>query len=360
MSKKKIKVLLLADSNSFHTARFAQALKKQNCRVLPVSLEKGSICFFQLKRIGPINSLHYLLAVFQLRTIINRFRPDIINPHFASGYGFIAALAAHNRKIPIILNLWGSDILIVPDKSFLHKLKTAYALKRASYVIGDSQYLINAADKISPLQQTSLIPWGIEREFFSLHKKNYAFHKPLKVIVPRHQEDVYNNLFIVKALAPLIDEGKIELTFPAFGSRLDYFRKQSQAIVNNKINFYRKLPRQEFLLFMTEHDIYLSASLSDSSPVSLIEAMALGLLPVAAEIDGVKEWLTAESGFTFKQNDEIDLRNLFSRIISDNNSYDEMRRCNYKRVMDRAVFEDNVSKQIEIMNWLIRKNKLEQ
>jgi len=359
LKTKRIKILLLSDSRSFHTVRFAKALKQQNCHVLTVSLEDGEMSFVQLKKRGPIEQTHYLLAVLPLRKIIERYQPNIINAHFASGYGFIAALARGQRPIPIIVNLWGSDILIVPGKSPLHRLKTIYALKKADYIVGDSQYIVGVAHQLTPFKHSEVIPWGIEREFLHLHKKSYSFHQPLKIIVPRAHETVYNNLFIVKALAPLINEGKITLTFPAFGSLFKKFKRKSQILVGDKLLFYPQFIRRDFLNFMAQHDLYLSASRSDSSPASLIEAMALGLLPIAANIEGVQEWLSSSSGFTFTPDNHSELYNIMNKIINSAEIYDEMRRNNRQRVERKAVFEDNIAQQIKIMTRLLRRKPIE-
>ncbi|HKK20181.1 MAG TPA: glycosyltransferase, partial [candidate division Zixibacteria bacterium] len=114
MTQKRFRVLVLADAGSFHTERYISALRKQSCHPLLLSLEPGPVRHLSLKSRGPIRTLHYVLAVPQIRKILKRFRPDVINPHFASGYGFIAALASRGRHSPLVCHVWGSDILIVP------------------------------------------------------------------------------------------------------------------------------------------------------------------------------------------------------------------------------------------------------
>lgn len=353
----KLKILVLSDAASFHTERYMSELTKQNCVPHLLSLESGSgyESYTRLKSYGPIKQLHYIFAVKQIKDAVLKIKPDLISAHFASGYGFIAALANRKFDLPLIVNLWGSDILIVPGKSFLHFRKTKYALEKADCVIGDSKYLVDAAKEIASINYSMVVPWGIEKEHFSKHKSDYKLSAPLNIIVPRHHESVYNNLFIVESLAELIEDEKIKLTFPTFGSRYDLFKVQSEKIVGDKLFFYEKMERSDFLEFMSKHDVYLSASLSDSSPVSLIEAMALGLIPVAGEIDGIKEWLTSESGFMYKLNESQSLLNLIQKIINDNNNYEKMRLDNYGRVKRNAIFEDNISSQISIMRELVEK-----
>jgi glycosyltransferase involved in cell wall biosynthesis len=85
----------------------------------------------------------------------------------------------------------------------------------------------------------------------------------------------------------------------------------------------------------------------------LIEAMALGLIPVAADIPGVREWLNEESGFLYRQDDEADLRDKMESLIGSGYPCERMRRRNLDRVKAEAVFEDNVAETVEIMQQLI-------
>lgn len=347
-----LKVLLLADAVAFHTERFAHQLKLQGCDVLTASLEPGEMEHHPLRSRGPIKALHYLTSVPQLRRLIKQFEPDVINPHFASGYGFTAALARQKSSLPIVLNLWGSDVLIVPHKSVLHKWKTRYALRAADHVIGDSNYLFAAAESIAELKASSVIPWGIEREFLSMHRTDYRFQKPLRIIVPRTHAPVYNNEFIVHALQPLLTDGRVRLTFPSFGVDARKFRDLISAMPGDTVHLYDRKPRDQFLRFVSEHDVYLSASRSDSSPASLIEAIALGLFPIAADIPGVKEWLTDENGRLYPQDDRQALRSIIDELIAQKDDFVAVRRANLDRVRKDAIFEDNVAAQIEIMRKL--------
>ncbi len=354
MNETAFRVLMLADAATFHAERFAGELKRQGIDVHVASLENGAVLDSQLGRVGPFRSLHYTLSVPQLRKIVAEFKPHVINAHFASGYGFIAALAVRGAQSPpIALNLWGSDILVVPHKSRLHRWKTKYALSKAAYVFGDSAYLLQSAARIAHLENTGVIPWGIEDKFLALHKSSYELHHPVRIIVPRAHEEVYNNHFIIEALAPLVLEDKVELTFPNFGSQIDAFKKYAGAMTGDKVCYYDKKPRRDFIEFLSTQDIYLSAAFSDSSPVTLLESMALGLVPICADIAGVREWLTPESGFLFRQNDGDELGEIILRIIGDPDSLVQMRQGNLARVREKAVFEKNVAEQIAVMKQLV-------
>lgn len=354
----KLKILLLADAGSFHTERFSNQLKKMGIDVFTVSMEKGSIADITLRPIGPFKFLHYILAKEQLKKIIEQFEPDIISAHYASGYGFLVSLFNRSIKIPVALSLWGSDIFIVPKKSYLHKWKTRRALKSADLVIGDSKYLLDEASKLADIKNKKRIFWGIEENYLSFHKTDYSLSDPFKIIVPRHHEDVYNNIFIVDALKDLINSGKVAVTFPSFGSKMNEFRKKTKMIVNDKINYYEKMNREDFLSFMSNHDLFLSASKSDSSPVSLIEAMALGLIPVVASYPGVED-LIKDNEFLFEQNRHDSLLDVINNILSFKSKLEDVRYRNLQFVKENAIFRKNIEQHLELFLELInRKDKI--
>jgi glycosyltransferase involved in cell wall biosynthesis len=347
-----LRVLILADSRSFHTERYAAELRQQGCQVLTASLEDGPMEHHLLRRRGPLRTLHYPLAASEVCKLIDSFEPDLVNAHFASGYGFLTALAVRRRKRPFLLHLWGSDILIAPYKSFLHRRKTRFALETADFVVGDSDYLLSEAGKIGHIRNRRTIVWGIERNALQFRRQDAAFSRPLKILVPRPHEEVYSNVFIICSLAELAKNGDVELTFPAFGSLVSHFRERSKDLIGKGLKFYKKMTRPDYLSFVAQHDVYLSAARSDSSPASLLEAMALGLIPVVGDIPGVREWLTPESGYLFDLANERSLFDTIAGLFDRLPAHKNMRQHNLRRIRENAIFENNIAETIAIMRDL--------
>ena len=352
MRKRRLKILLLADSRAFHTERIAAEYRAQGLSVFIASLEHGQLHHWHLRSVGPVKQTHYLLARSQVSKLIDRLSPDVINAHFASGYGFLAALANRSRNTKLLLHLWGSDILLVPHKSPLHRWKTSLALRSADHVLADSQYLLDKAHAIAPTAGSDVIPWGLERCWLESGKSDFTLPSPLRIIVSRTHAPVYNNEFIVRALQPLLDDQTITISFPDFGPTANQFRHLVSGMGIANIYLYPRLGRTEFVRFAQEHDVYLSASRSDSSPASLIESMGLGLIPIAADIPGVREWLNPDSGFLYEEDDDQALSRLIRAIIADNDPLMSMRQGNRERVVRDAVFEENIAATISIMERL--------
>lgn len=349
----KFRVLVLSDAGSFHTERYVAELARQGVEVLLVSIEEGRIPYHRLARRGPFSFLWYVMAANEVRKVIRQFQPHVLNPHFASGYGFTAALANARKTTPVALHLWGSDILIVPGKSVFHARKTAHAVRHADLVFGDSEYILKEAEGLATVKKKLVIPWGIEAAYLNLNNNHHQLNRPLKIIAPRSHEKLYNNLFLVQALAPYINTGQIEMTFSSHGTLAGDFRMKVKPLVGDAIHFYDPMDRPEFLRFMAQHDIYLSSAITDSSPVSLIEAMALGLVPIAADVPGVREWLDDESGYPYELYNGAELQKIIGDLITRPGNHAAIRQRNFNRVKQEALFEKNVGQMIEAMQGLV-------
>ena len=115
--------MLLGDARSFHLERYLSELKKQNCEVLLLSLESGYVPHVLLKSIGPFKFLHYYLSVSELKSKIREFAPDVVDAHYVSGYGHLAARALKQSAVQLGVHMCGYDILRVPNKSWPHNRK---------------------------------------------------------------------------------------------------------------------------------------------------------------------------------------------------------------------------------------------
>lgn len=344
---------MLADSRSIHTRRFLSELRRQNCRVLLASLERGSTPHYRLSRLGP-PPMHYFLAVPQLRRLVKRFQPDIINAHYASGYGTLVSFLSSDMYRRTVVNLWGSDILLVPHKSVFHRWKTKRALAAADLVIADSQYLKCKAVEIQRPIRSSVIPWGIEESALEFARLDRTFKRPLRIIAPRLHEGIYNNEFILESLRSLIERGEVEITFSSAGKRFALFKKRVSALIGKGVNLYAPMNRIGFLRFMAEHDVYLSNAAHDSSPVSLIEAMALGLIPIVSEVPGIDEWINSQRGYLFPGTDSDRLRSIVSSLLSSDIDFNSWRRANHEIVKERGIFEKNISIHIDVIKLVLK------
>ena len=352
---------MLADGRAVHTIRYQAELKRQGCTVALASVEPGDTVDFRFKRPSGISGLDYTLAGRELSGMIKKFKPDIVNPHYASGYGYIAALGDCGN-VPIVMHCLGSDILIDPYKSIIQKVRSKFVLKKIPRVIVDSIFLGERARAISDVVSYKTVFWGADDEAFGVFDERMSgwsgYSHPLRILVPRPHKRIYNNPFIVESLQEPLRDGKIALAFPSWGDEIDDFKKLvGELCPGTKIDYYNYMSRDEYNRFMGQYDVYLSASQSDSSPASLIEAMASGLYPVVGDIPGVREWLDGENGVLYDLGNPDSLRDAFDKIRTGRLDVKATLIANNERAKAKGTFKNNIMETIEMFRRVIEDDR---
>jgi hypothetical protein len=127
-----IRVAVLGDARQVHIHRLSAYLAETGYGVLTLSLEPMDGVAGLRRRITVPSLLpdvfRYPLAVPAVRRALNHFDPHIVNAHFVPNYGLIAALMHFS---PWVLSTWGSDIMVLPERSAFHMMRTRFVVRRA-------------------------------------------------------------------------------------------------------------------------------------------------------------------------------------------------------------------------------------
>jgi len=157
-----MKICLLAAACCIHTIRWANGLAKFGQEVvllsqhpLKESLDK-SVTFHFLPYVG---GLGYILNSRVVRKHLHAVKPDILNVHFASGYGLLANLAGFS---PMLLSVLGSDVYDFPKRSFFHKLLLRWNLRKADAIASTSNCMAAQTRRIHNHSHVFITPFGVE------------------------------------------------------------------------------------------------------------------------------------------------------------------------------------------------------
>ena len=184
-----MKVLLLSDTYSEHTEKWALGLANSGIEVGLFSFNKASyewhnhenitVYFEPSKKIDADNFLtkiSYIKYVSVLKKIIKQFKPDVLHAHYATSYGLIGALSGFK---PFVLSVWGSDVYNFPKKSKLHKKLFQYNLKKANVILSTSN-VMKEEIKLYTNKEIIVTPFGVNTDVF----------KP-QVIVDKPKDEFY-------------------------------------------------------------------------------------------------------------------------------------------------------------------------
>jgi glycosyltransferase involved in cell wall biosynthesis len=348
-----MRILFLSNARSHHTQRWVNYFVDRGLNCFLVSLEKGTQTkaeeiFIDSKTLPSF--LKYPLSVRKVKKIAEKIKPDLTNAHFVPNYGLIGALLGQR---PLVVSTWGSDILVSPQKSFLHKLRAKYVLNKADLVTTDAEISTQAILNLG-IKETKIIesPMGVDKNLVSAYEKkifdsSYPKEKKKLVILSnRRLRPVYDVITLIKAVPGVIKQAQKRVKFVIVGGgseKNSLIQLTRNLKVEEYVEFKGELSRKDLIDCYKDSDIYISTSLSDSTSVSLLEAMALGLIPIVTDIPGNREWIEdRKNGFLFPISDHNALAKQIIYVTNEFTDWFDFGEKNVSLVKKKAIWEDNM------------------
>ena len=330
-----MRIATLSNAAVVHTRRWVEHFRARGHEVKLWSLEPGdgSLAATPLPRAPLPGWLRYPLAAPALARALASFAPDLVDAHFVPNYGLLGTLAGRR---PLAVTAWGSDLLVTGLRDPLRRARTRFVLRRADAVLVDARNLGDAALRLgAPPERLHVIPWGVDRARF----RPAGPREPGLMVSARMHEPVYDLATVIAGVKPVLERRPhTRLVIAGDGSlRPALERLARQTLPAGRWSFVGRLEAEALAELLSRAAVYLSASRSDSTSVSLLEAMACGAVPVASDIEGNREWVGEGDGARlFPPGDAAALTEALERALGDLGAAETARARNLRVIAERG------------------------
>jgi L-malate glycosyltransferase len=289
-----LKIATLGNASVVHTQRWVEHFRARGHYVRLWSLEPGppDLEVWPLRPPPTPPSFRYIAAVPALRRALREFGPDLVDAHFVPNYGLMAAIVGRR---PFSVAAWGSDLLLAEQRTGLRRARARFVLERASLVLADAQNLAHAAREFgASAERVRCVPWGVRLDRFRAGGERQRG----LILSTRMHERVYDLPTLIEAAAEVLPRHPgTELVIAGEGSlRAELEALAADRLPAGRYRFLGRLPEETLADWIACADLYVSTSLSDSTSLSLLEAMASGAVPVVTDIEGNREWVREGEG----------------------------------------------------------------
>ena len=294
-----------------------------------------------------------LALLADLKRVIRQVRPDVIH---AGPIQTCALLAALSGFRPVVSMSWGSDLLKDADRSWAWRWATRHALKHSAVLVGDCRAVQEKAAQFGfPAEQVVLFPWGVDLQQFSPGKaedvrQRRNWQKNIVVLSLRSWEPLYGVDNVVRAFARAAQvEPALRLLLLGNGSQAQIIRRTvMQYELQERVDYGGQVSNKDLAQIYHAADLYVSASHSDGSSVSLMEALGCGLPVLVSDIPGNREWITdGQEGWLFPDGDEEALAEGMLRAARQPEVLKNMRIASRRLAEERADWDKNFQKLLE-------------
>lgn len=291
-----MKVLLVGAASSVHVMRWANAFAQRNLRVHVATQHDpapGYVPSVVMHRLPHWGGAGYVLGRSALRSIVRAVRPDVMNAHYASGYG---TLAVREPDVPLVLNVWGSDVYEFPDKSRWHHKLLCRNLLRADRVVSTSEVMAHRTKTVCPtLDRITVVPFGVDMDRFTPRQVHAATSGvvvgTVKTLAPKYGIDT-----LIRAFERYLHFMPSDLTTTLRIVGKGPQREALEALAftlgcTSRIRFVGAVPHEKVPDELRSMDVFVALSRADSESfgVAVIEAGACGLPVLVSDVGGLPE-----------------------------------------------------------------------
>ena len=288
-----MRVAFLAPLSSIHTIRWANVFAEHGHEVHVLSIHDLSVDkLYQSVSIHmlPFKApLGYYFNVLAVKSILKRIKPDVLNAHYASGYGTLARLSCYH---PFVLSVWGSDVYDFPYKSHIKMSIIQKNLGAADFICSTSEAMKKQTESLLLFPKKIFVtPFGIDITKFT-PKKNFSEEVhvvgTVKTLAPKYGIDT-----LIRAFAIVAEEKSsqnLKLVIAGDGpQRTELEQLAAELGVADKCEFLGKISHDKVPAVLHSFDIYAALSESESFGVAVLEASACGLPVVVSDAGGLPE-----------------------------------------------------------------------
>ncbi|EZP59694.1 glycosyltransferase [Exiguobacterium sp. RIT341] len=324
-----MKIAMLAAASDIHAIRWANKFAELGNKVYLIcqqdhdvkqDIPNENVEIHKLRFKGKIG---YYLNAMELKKLFESIRPDILNVHYASGYGTLARLTKFH---PCVISVYGSDVYDFPKKSKINlsiirkNLNYADAIASTSFAMAKQTVSLKINHELSDIKIT---PFGVDTKKF-FNKKLDKKDKPLilgsiKKLAPKY--GIFDGIraieYIIKNNLIDINKNPIEYHIYGEGEQRNEFERY---IKNNKLSdavfLKSRIPNEKVPEALNNFDIFIGTSVlnSESFGVAIVEAMSCEVPVIVSDVDGFSEVTSkGKYGAIFSKGDYIDLA---EKIIS--------------------------------------------
>jgi len=315
-----MRVVLLADAPYIHTRRWIDYFVEagHDCHV--VSFRPAEVPGAKIHHIAggePLGKARYLLHARRVGRLIEQLQPDVLHAMHLTSYGFLGALSGFR---PLVISVWGTDVLEAPHLTPFHRWLTKHALSHADAITATGLHLATETTHWAPAAMpVTVIPYGADLERFIAVERPEG--GPVVIGTAARLSVEKGIRYLIEAFALLRDRfgARVRLRIAGDGPE----RGAIDALIQrhnlrDSVEMLGWIEHKDVPAFLNSLDVFVLPSTYEGFGVAAVEASASGLPVVATNVYGIPDVVSdGRTGLLVPPKDPPALADALTRMVDD-------------------------------------------
>ena len=357
-----MKIALLSSGCSIHVNKIAKGLAERGHEIILYTLpdhDKLITDFdsrIKIKKLPVKGKTGYFLNAPYIRQQLKKNQVDLVNSHYASGYGTLARFVGRH---PLVLAVFGTDIYEYPFRSKTNMKLMIKNLDCADVITSTSQVMANKVREFYHRDRPIYVtPFGVDLSRF--HPVDAEKDDVFEIGTVKKLEEKYGIDYLLRAFHILQREygvSKSRLVIYGRGSAEGKYKALAEQLsLKECVRFCSFIQNEKVPEAFSHMDVACFPSIQESFGVAAVEAMACGIPVITSNAPGFTEVVEDEmTGLIVAKEDEKALADALYRIYKMNpEKRREMGKAGVKRVKQLYNFEENMDMYEEILKKVFK------
>lgn len=319
------------------------------------NLKSKNVPYISLKHLQrSIHPVKDVKALFELRSVLNRYNPDLVSTH-SSKAGFLGRIAARILKIPVIFTAHGWAFTEGAKKASLYKWAEKAAVPFSDKIITVSNYDKELAirNKITRSNKLLSIHNGMPQkrnDILYFNERNEVVHVAMtaRFDIPKDHD------LLIEACKNIKN---IHLDLIGDGPNMSQIKnKVVEYGMVDRVRFWGMIDNVEEVL--SNSDVFALISNYEGFPRSTLEAMRAGLPCIVSDVGGASEAIIeGKTGYVVPKGDVEAVRDKILTLVKDKNKRMEMGKAGKEHFQNNFTFEIMFNKTFEVYREVLEKNR---
>ena len=291
-----------------------------------------------------------------LFNLIKTFRPHVLHSHglninwsnLLTPVASILGNIENACRPPWLYSTWGTDLDFFAKQSSSQRLSVVNAIKQCDYLTTECN-----RDKRLALEMGFAGEYcgqfpdygGVRMEEMALHRSEPVSGRKYVLIKGRDcqgpdGDPVGRAMVIMKALE--LCREQLQGYTVAISQATNAVSRYAQYLKTMGINVevLPHLKYSDLLDLLGNSRIFISMTINDGLPSSLVEAMALGALPIHSDLEPIREWImNGFNGYLVAPDNPQGLAEYLKMALKDDCFVDRAGQCNHDIINERLAYD---------------------
>ena len=313
--------------------------------------------------LGPVSIILYRR---RLQALTAEVQPELVHALRIPYEGMLASDI--QEEIPLVISIWGNDLTLHAQGSFLMRQLTRKVMSRADGLMADTQRDIRMGQEwgFPGAKPTLVVPGsgGIHLKDSRLSSGGEGLPEELPngpiIVNPRGQRPGSLRQDIFFQAIPLVLAKVPEAFFicPALQGDKEAEKWVDTLGIRARTKLWPRLNQAQLWSLFKKSQIFVSPSIHDGTPNSFLEAMACGCFPIVGNIESMQEWIqTGINGLLVDATDAHSIADALVQAIKQPTLLLKAAKINAALVEKRAEYTANMA-SVEIFYEVVKIKKI--